>query len=106
MQKYREFSCLTDDCYHELKRAIPLDFKPSKEIKTLISLFPNLWGLEFEVWPRLGIRSGKISEDVKRAHEALAKYWVLACPKLISVSFLDGSKLQKEGSWETEWSLA
>lgn len=47
-----------------------------------------------------------ISEEVKRAHEALAKDWVLACPGLISVSFIDGSTLEKDGSWESEWFLA
>ena len=61
--------------------------------------------MDFEVWPPLDIGDGNISEDVKRAHEALAKDWVLACPGLISVSFIDGSTLEKDGSWESEWSL-
>jgi hypothetical protein len=61
--------------------------------------------LDFEVWPPLDIGDGMISENVEKAHEALAKDWVLACPELISVSFIDGSTLERGGSWESEWYL-
>ena len=80
------------------------DFKPSREIKEIISLFPELSRLSFDVWPPSDIGDGDISGDVKRAHEAIAKDCVLACPKLISVLFIDGWMLQKDGSWESEWS--
>ena len=92
------------DRYRELK-CIRVDFKPSQEIKKIISFFPNLSKLDFEVWPPLDIGDGNISGDIKRAHEALAKDWELACPGLFSVSFIDGSTLEKDygGSWETGW---
>ena len=81
-------------------------FKPSQEVKKIISLFPNLSKLDFELWPPLDIGDGNISEGVMRAHEVLAKDWVAACPELISVSFIDGSTLEKDGPWGSEWSLA
>ena len=56
--------------------------------------------MNFGLWPPLDIGNGIISGDVKRAHEALAKDWVLAYSELISVSFIDGSTLEKGGSWE------
>ena len=83
-----------------------LIFKPSQEVKKIISLFPNLSKLDFELWPPLDIGDGNISDGVMRAHEVLAKDWVLACPELISVSFFDGSTIEKDGSWDSEWFLA
>jgi len=51
----------------------------------------------------LDIGDGDISGDVKRAHEALVKDWELTCPELASVSFIDGSTLEKD---ENEWFLS
>jgi len=59
----------------------------SQEMKKILSLFPSLRYLIFELWyPRR--RNGKIPEDIKMAH---VKDWEFACPELISVSFIDGS---------------
>ena len=77
-----------------------LIFKPSQEIKEIIPLFPSLSKLDIEVWPPLDIGNGNISGAVKRAHEALVKDWELVCPELVSVSFIDGSTLEKD---DNEW---
>ena len=65
-------------------------------MKEIISLFPHLVELHFELWPPW-YKDGMIPEDIKMAH---VKDWELACPELISVSFIDGSTLQKgSGEW-------
>ena len=43
-----------------------------------------------------------VSDDVLRTHEVLVKDWELVCPELVSVSFIDGSRLEKSGA-ESEW---
>ena len=74
-------------------------FQPSQEMKEILSSFPNLYDLDFEFWsPGYWKKvDGKIPEEIKRAY---VKDWELVCPKLISVSFVDGSILKKaQGEW-------
>ena len=59
-------------------------------MKKIISLFPDLLDLSFDLWASRHNGDGKIPEDIKRAH---VKDWELACPGLISVSFIDGLRI-------------
>ena len=73
-------------------------FQPSQEVKKIISLFPNLLELEFDLWPPWrNVDVGMVSEDFRMAQ---LKDWELACPKLSTVSFLDLT-LRKTGSSES-----
>ena len=63
-------------------------------MKEVLSLFSNLRGVEFGLWP--GNADPKIPEDIKVAH---AKIWGAACPRLIGVRFLDGSLLERKDGW-------
>ena len=66
-------------------------------MKKIVSLFPDLRYLSFDLWYPRRRRNGKIPEDIKMAH---VKDWELACPELNSVTFIDDSTLQR-GS--VEW---
>ena len=87
----------------ELKR-IPVWFQPSEEMKKIVSLFPGLQYLIFDLWYPKRRRNGKIPDDIKMAH---VKDWELRCPELISVSFIDGLTLRKgSGEWiSPSWPL-
>lgn len=65
-------------------------------MKKIVSLLPDLDKLNFGLWPPWHNVDGKIPKDIKMNQ---LRDWELACPKLLSVSFLDGSKLQKRGAW-------
>ena len=74
-------------------------FQPSQEVKNFISLFPDLLDLDFDLWPPwYRVDVGKVPEDFRMAQ---LKDWEVTCPKLVSVSFLDGLIYQKMGS--SEW---
>ena len=70
-------------------------------MKKVISLFPHLNELYFELWPPWCKGDRKIPDDIKMAH---VKDWKLACPELRSVSFIDGSALLIRKSGSVEWS--
>lgn len=71
-------------------------------MKKIVSRFPDLYELNFNLWPGRNRNGEIILEDIKMAR---VKDWELACPKLILVSFIDGSMLQKRGNWGNEWLL-
>ena len=75
-------------------RSIPVWFQPSQEVKKIVPLFPNLRYLKFNHWYPKPRRNGKIPENIEMTRWHM-KDWELACPELISVSFMDGSTLQK-----------
>ena len=60
-------------------------------MRKVASLFPNLRFLVFNLWYPWP-RTNEIPEDIKIAQ---VKNWKLACPELISVTFIDGSTLHK-----------
>jgi hypothetical protein len=67
------------------------------EIKKIISLFPCLNDLRFEPWTGY-IGNGDFPEDIEMVHKmAFVKDWELACRKLNSVTFMDGSRLERRG---------
>ena len=71
-------------------------------MKKIIALFPCLKELYFKLWPPWHKGDEEIPNDnnLKIAH---VKDWKLACPRLTSVTFIDGLTLQiRKGS--TEWS--
>ena len=61
-------------------------------MKEVLSLFSNLRDVSFCL-QHGGGANPMILEDVKVAH---ANIWGAACSKLIAVTFLDGSMLEKE----------
>ena len=70
-------------------------------MKEVLSLFSNLRGVEFCLWP--GYNADAVPnapEDVKVAH---AEIWGAGCPQLSSVAFLDGSLVKKHYGW-VPWS--
>jgi hypothetical protein len=57
--------------------------------------------LEFALWAEHN-GDGDFPEDIKIAHHnkmALVKDWELTCPELEFVLFIDGSMLEKRGTW-------
>ena len=74
-------------------------------MKNIVSLFPDLEELDFELWSPS--HNGHVNPGDIKMGLKYVKDWELdhACPKLFSLSFIDGSKVYKGLIKENEWIL-